>query len=287
MPRYFSAISSSFDKLLVAAVAPFAPGLGVQVLGERLGQPVGQRLDHDRVVVVVLGLEPRDQLVAADAGGDGERAEIIVRGRCRPGRRNRPASRTTPAPCAPTAGARRGAGTLPRRAASSAKTMMSSPVAGRRPEAVHAVGREQLLADRSDRAAPGRRRTACGPSRPTFGSSRICGYLPFSSQVRKNGDQSMYGRSSASGKSFSTLRPINVGRRNVDGRPVGRETGGPAPRHRARAWPAAAWRSDSTSCACSRRLSASNVGRGFRVRSASRPRRPTATHRARGHVVLS
>ena len=32
---------------------------------------------------------------------------------------------------------------------------------------------------------------SCGGFGPTFGSSKMRGYLPFSSQVRKKGDQSM------------------------------------------------------------------------------------------------
>ena len=49
----------------------------MQVLGERLGEPIGQRLDHDRVVVVVVGLELAHQLVGADAGGHGEHADVV------------------------------------------------------------------------------------------------------------------------------------------------------------------------------------------------------------------
>ena len=58
MPRYFSSISSSFESCSLAAVAPIAAGALVQQLGERLGQAIGQGLGHDRVVVVVVGLEP-------------------------------------------------------------------------------------------------------------------------------------------------------------------------------------------------------------------------------------
>ena len=54
-------------ELLVGAVAPVAARARVQVLGERFGQPVGERLDHDRVVVVVVALERRDELGRADA----------------------------------------------------------------------------------------------------------------------------------------------------------------------------------------------------------------------------
>ena len=77
MPRYFSAMRSSARQLLVLAVAPVLARLRVQVLGERLGQPVGQRLHHDRVVVVVLLLEASRQLVGAEAGRHREHAEVV------------------------------------------------------------------------------------------------------------------------------------------------------------------------------------------------------------------
>ncbi len=48
-------------------------------------------------------------------------------------------------------------------------------------------------------------------SAPTLASDRICGYLPVSSQAMKNGDQSMYGTISFSGKSRSTRVPRNDG----------------------------------------------------------------------------
>ena len=68
------------------AVTPVAAGFGVQILGERFGQPVGQGFDHDRVVVVVLAVETFGQFVGADAGRDGECADVILAGRFRPGR---------------------------------------------------------------------------------------------------------------------------------------------------------------------------------------------------------
>ena len=46
---------------------------------------------------------------------------------------------------------------------------------------------------------------------PCSGSSRIWGYLPFSSQARKNIVQSMSGTSSSRGMSRSTLRPLKEG----------------------------------------------------------------------------
>ena len=64
MPRKRSAISSSFGELLAGRV-PLAACPLVQPLRERLGEPVGERLRHDRAVVVVLGLEPRRELVGA------------------------------------------------------------------------------------------------------------------------------------------------------------------------------------------------------------------------------
>ena len=45
----------------VAAETPFLAGLLVQHLGQGLGEPVGQGLAHDRVVVVVVALELLDQ----------------------------------------------------------------------------------------------------------------------------------------------------------------------------------------------------------------------------------
>ena len=49
----------------------------MQALGEGLGEAVGQRLDHDRGVVVVGALEALGDVVLADAGGDGEAADVI------------------------------------------------------------------------------------------------------------------------------------------------------------------------------------------------------------------
>ena len=44
-------------EVLGRAISPVAAGALVQELGERLGQPIGERLDHDGVVIVVLCLE--------------------------------------------------------------------------------------------------------------------------------------------------------------------------------------------------------------------------------------
>ena len=77
----------------------------MQQFGERFGQAVGQGFDHDRVVIVVLLVELAAQLVAADAGRDGEGAEVILAAAVRAGRCNRPGRGNPSALAAPTAGA--------------------------------------------------------------------------------------------------------------------------------------------------------------------------------------
>ena len=63
---------------LVLAVAPVAPRALVQPLGERLGQAVGERLEHDRGVGIVGGVVRRDELVRAEPGRDREGADPVV-----------------------------------------------------------------------------------------------------------------------------------------------------------------------------------------------------------------
>src|SRR5262245_24897740 len=65
-------------EFLVAAEAPGAASFGVQVLGECLGQTIGEGFGHDRVVVVVLAVEVFGEFVAAEAGGDREGADVIL-----------------------------------------------------------------------------------------------------------------------------------------------------------------------------------------------------------------
>ena len=78
MPRYFSAISSSVDQPLARRIAPqLAAHALVHALGEGLGQPVGQRLQHDAAVVVGLVDMARERLGLADAGRDGEGADVV------------------------------------------------------------------------------------------------------------------------------------------------------------------------------------------------------------------
>ena len=64
-------------ELLVGAVAPLAARARVQVLGERLGEPVGERLHHDRVVVVEVLLERAREVVGLDARGDRKRTDVV------------------------------------------------------------------------------------------------------------------------------------------------------------------------------------------------------------------
>src|SRR5262249_20907822 len=61
-----------------AAVAPVGTSLPVKKFGEGFGQSVGEGLGHDRVVVVVIAVELFGEFVAAEAGGDGEGAEIVL-----------------------------------------------------------------------------------------------------------------------------------------------------------------------------------------------------------------
>ena len=65
-------------EIFLGAVAPIDAGLLVQIFGKGFGQAVGQGLGHDRVVIVVIFLEVGGEFVAADAGGDGEGAEVIL-----------------------------------------------------------------------------------------------------------------------------------------------------------------------------------------------------------------
>ena len=51
----------------------------MQPLGERFGEAIGQRLDHDRGIVVVGALEAVGDFVLADAGRHHEGADVIGR----------------------------------------------------------------------------------------------------------------------------------------------------------------------------------------------------------------
>jgi hypothetical protein len=63
---------------LLGRIAPeLAPHTLVHAFGQRLCQAIGQRLEHDRAVIVVACLELAHFLVETDAGGDGERAHPV------------------------------------------------------------------------------------------------------------------------------------------------------------------------------------------------------------------
>ena len=69
---------------LLAGRVPLVARLLVQPLRERLGEPVGERADHDRPVVVELGGEAvRELLRPVDR--DGERAHVVGEARRPPG----------------------------------------------------------------------------------------------------------------------------------------------------------------------------------------------------------
>ena len=62
----------------VSGVAPELPADHlVQTFRERLGQAVGQRLRHDRMVDVMVAFKACDQFVATKAGGHRKSAEVI------------------------------------------------------------------------------------------------------------------------------------------------------------------------------------------------------------------
>jgi hypothetical protein len=69
------------DQVLLGQVlvrrVPLAPRRPVQELGESLREPIGQRLDHDRVVVVVLGLVASSELVGT-MDGDAEGTDVVI-----------------------------------------------------------------------------------------------------------------------------------------------------------------------------------------------------------------
>ena len=62
---------------LGCAITEIIASLLVQALGKGLGQPVGDGLDQNRVVVVVVGLEAVGHLLDPQPGGDREGAHVI------------------------------------------------------------------------------------------------------------------------------------------------------------------------------------------------------------------
>ena len=78
MPRYFSSIRSSLDELLVAPKPQSRRAWACRYSAKASARRSARALVEDRVVVVVVGVELRRELVAAEAGGDGEGAEVVV-----------------------------------------------------------------------------------------------------------------------------------------------------------------------------------------------------------------
>ncbi len=87
---------------------------------------------------------------------------------------------------------------------------MSSPwlAAGQKPYTPRAVSSFSAMMRSSSSFASSNNLRAASPC---CGSSNMRGYLPFSSHVIKNGDQSMYSRSVLSGTFSSTRGPVNSG----------------------------------------------------------------------------
>jgi hypothetical protein len=62
---------------LVRAVAPVLARACVQVFRKRFGEPIGERLHHDGVIVVVIGFVPPHELVRAESSGYRKGAKVI------------------------------------------------------------------------------------------------------------------------------------------------------------------------------------------------------------------
>jgi len=67
MPRYSSRISCSLEAARPPRNPELAPHPLMQALGERLREPVRERLQENRAVVVVRALEALDVRLDADA----------------------------------------------------------------------------------------------------------------------------------------------------------------------------------------------------------------------------
>src|SRR4029079_15621285 len=66
-------------EVFLSGVAPIvAANFRMQIFAEGLGEAVGEGFGHDRVVIVVLAVEGSGQLIAAEAGRDGEGADVVL-----------------------------------------------------------------------------------------------------------------------------------------------------------------------------------------------------------------
>ena len=181
----------------------------MQRFGGSFGQAIRQRLQQDVVVVVVRRLEALEMRLDADAGRDRERADVVHLA----GILGRDEIRQRVVRLA------RGLGLL------LAQVMQAMQHARARGVAVHL----DFFIDRVAREEPDHRARLSQCSRrmvasiscaslykeradsPRTGSWSTSGNLPPYSQALKNGIQSMYGVSDASGTSLNTFAPRNRG----------------------------------------------------------------------------
>ena len=198
---------------LVGAVAPVGTRLLVQPLRQRLGQAVGERLDHDRAVVVVRRARhaPRAR-VRAEAGGHGERADPV--GEAGLARRDEVGERAGSArrcPC-PSAGA--ACETSPTHARARRRQRRSRCRRRRRWQGRSRRRRARTsrpCARAAARAAAARRRTARARCRPSRGLSKILGYVPAQLPDHEERRPVDVGHELASGTSSSTRTPGKQG----------------------------------------------------------------------------
>ena len=64
-------------QVFVASVAPIASRAGMKILRERFSEPIGERLDHDGVIVVMVAFERRCELGCPVTGRDRESADEV------------------------------------------------------------------------------------------------------------------------------------------------------------------------------------------------------------------
>ncbi len=168
----------------------------VHPFGERLCQPVGDRLQQDRAVVVVGCLELRDLVLAAEPRGNGEGADVVgqtgVLGRDVVAQR--PVRDAVPMLALLAQVVQRGQhlGTGLVGVDLDVVTPPRSP--GKNP--ITPVGGQPLLLDQVSSISWASSYSLRAVS-PETGLLRMSGNLPFISQALKNGCQSMYSRSSA------------------------------------------------------------------------------------------
>ena len=170
----------------------------MQCLGQRFGQPIGQCFDQNRAVIVVLALEVGHQPSDADAGRDGESAQVVgVPAVERGDKIGQGKKRRLPFafPLLPQ-------GVAPRQFVLAGFARVEHDVVAGgigSPEAIDRLGPQQPLADDAIEHFLGVGKQRSGRRIPTVGSSKMRGYFPLSSHDIKKGDQSINGSRSTSG----------------------------------------------------------------------------------------